>query len=147
MHFFQVFLNSGLFIDEIRHGAVSLIFCIFLYRKTKKVSLSLLPLLITYLIDSDHLIDYYMYYGFKMFNPVDFIRMDYFKYGQAFVFFHAWEWVFALLYFAWRKKSWTSWQLILATGMISHMIWDSHTVGSPIPYFILYRVVHGFVVV
>jgi len=146
MQFIKLFVESGLFIDEVRHGAVSLIFSIFLYKKTKNVYLSLVPVAVTYLIDFDHLFDYFMYYGFK-FNAVDYIRMDYFKNtGQAVVVFHAWEWLLGLIYFAWLKKTWSSWQALLATGVLSHLIWDSYTVGNPIFYSILYRAAHSFVI-
>lgn len=146
MEFIKLFVESGLFIDEIRHGAVSAIFSIFLWSRNKSLKLALIPIFVTYMIDFDHLFDYFLYYGFN-FNPVDYIRMDYFKNtARAVVPLHAWEWLFVISALAWQKRTWKSWQAAIALGLLSHLIWDSYTVGNPSFYVIIYRAIKSFII-
>lgn len=146
MEFVKLFVESGLFLDEIRHGAVSAVFCIFLYKKTGKIFLSLFPLAFTYLIDFDHVIDYMLYHGIR-FDPVQYITFSYYKFtSRATVLLHAWEWLAILSVWAYKKRTWESWQAVLAISLLSHLVWDSYTVGNPVFYSILYRAANGFVI-
>lgn len=142
-----IFYKSGLFFDEIKHGLVSLFFAGIFYYKTKNIKLSGLIIFITYAIDSDHLVDYLLYYGANDFTFSKFIALDYFEITKrAVVPFHAWEWVLflGLLAHEQTKKH----RLLLsaiATGIFSHLVWDMATVGSLKFYSIIYRISLNFI--
>jgi len=140
-------LQSGLFIDEIMHGVVTLPFAAFLYYKTNSLKFSLIPLAITYLIDMDHWVDYVLYYGADV-SIAKFVSGNYFEVTQrAVVPLHAWEWLLGLAALAWEGKKWKSVYTALAIGVFAHLVWDSHTVGSVIFYSIFYRIYNGFIIV
>jgi len=136
-------LNSGLTVDEVMHGLVTLPFALFILYKTQSVRLFLVAFLTTYLIDLDHLVDYFAFYGAR-FSLVEFLELDYFRLsGRAIVPFHAWEWVLLLSIKA-RQRGVNSVWAALAMGIFSHLIWDSITLGSAAFYFIILRSLGGF---
>lgn len=140
-------LESGLFVDEIMHGVVTLPFVLLLYYKTKSIRFSLVPLFVTYLIDMDHWVDYYLYYGNHI-SLTKFLELDYFTFsGRAIVPLHAWEWMLCFSALAYEQKKWKSVYVGIALGMLAHLIWDSHTVGSVAFYSILYRAGSGFMLI
>jgi hypothetical protein len=135
--------DSGLFWDEVAHGLVSILFSFFIYKKTGKLKFTIIPLLMTYLIDIDHMFDYWGFYGFG-FNPLKFVQMEYFfGPGRAFIPFHAWEWVaiFAAISY---KKGWNSYTTAITLGMIAHLIWDTISMQNLLFYSIIYRGLIGF---
>lgn len=71
------------------------------------------------LIDIDHFIDHFLYYGPK-FRVADFFRRGYQKSGKCYVIFHSWEIIFVL----WIISIKVSWVTPLATGMTIHIITD-----------------------
>lgn len=143
----QIFITSGLFLDELKHGIINLLFAGLFYYKYKNLKLSLLVLFVTYIIDIDHLVDYFLYYG-ASFSFSTFIGLDYFRITQrAVVPFHAWEWVILLVMTSTQTKKYKLTLLAIATGMFAHLIWDSITVGSPLFYSILYRISQSFIVI
>lgn len=140
-------IQSGLFVDEIAHGVVTLPFVFFLYLKTKSIRHSVVALLVTYLIDMDHWVDYFLYWGADI-SLVKFVDAEYFQITQrAVVPLHAWEWLFFLAALSVEQKKWKSILVGVTLGVFAHLIWDSHTVGSVIFYSILYRIYHGFILI
>lgn len=144
----QIFVISGLFLDEIKHGLISVFFAYIFYLKTKSLKHAIFIVFLTYLIDSDHLFDYFLYYGFD-FSFAKFISLDYFEFTRrAIVPFHAWEWVIFMAAIAWsnNKKD----NLLLkatAVGFFSHLVWDMVTVNSFWFYSIIYRISQSFIVI
>ena len=129
-----------LFIHEVIHGLFALPFAVFLYKKTRSIKSVVILFLVTYLMDLDHLIDYFIYFGSR-FELREFLSGIYFhESGRAFVFFHGWEYFVLFLYLAHRnKRRWKSVFTAASLGMLPHLIWDSVNVGTPVVYFILYR--------
>ena len=143
---FQHTLQSGLFVDEIMHGVVTLPFVALLYYKTKSVKDSLIPLVVTYMIDMDHWVDYVLFYGWDI-SLAKFVAGDYFDLtGRAVVPLHAWEWLFIVSLLARKKGKWKSVYTSLAFGVLAHLLWDSYTVGSVVFYSIIFRIINGFII-
>lgn len=142
----SILVSSGLFVDELKHGLTSLTFALAFYFKTKSIKYSLLVVLITYLIDADHLVDYFLYYG-NNFSFTKFLQFDYFIITKrAVVPFHAWEWVALLSMLAYEKKKYRLQLSAVAVGIFAHLVWDSYTVSSVIFYSIIYRIAQGFMI-
>ena len=147
--FFEALLiaqNSGLIGHEIMHGLITLPFAVFIYFKTKSIKLFLLTLITTYLIDLDHLVDYFLYYGLR-FNFTEFLSFKYVtETSSAVIPFHGWEWVAMLGLLAWQERKFSSIKAAVALGALSHLIWDSYGIGSILFYSIFYRVINEFIV-
>lgn len=142
--FRQIYI-SGLLFQEIIHGVFALPFAVLLWKKTKSYKKVLALFLVTYLMDLDHLVDYFSYYGFE-FNVSEFLGAEYFKMSKrAFTPLHAWEWIVILGVISY-KKGWNSIFTIFFLAMLPHVIWDSIVVGSVFKYSIIYRFLVGFVV-
>lgn len=124
------------------HGLLALPFAYFIYHKTQSIRLGISVILMTYVLDVDHLVDYFLNLGDR-FSLVDFFSLNYFYSGYARVPLHAWEWlvVCALLVY---KKGWRSIFAVVLFGMIPHLIYDSLTINSFLKYSIIYRLSHGF---
>ena len=93
------------------------------------------------LIDLDHFIDYFLYYGFKI-NLGDFFNHRYLASGKCRIFFHSWEviillWVFSLRFF---------WITPIAAGMTLHIItdWFFNSRSDLIYLSLIYRWRHKF---
>lgn len=139
----QITLENGLFWHEIAHALFAFPLCLILWKKTKRLSLALIPLIFAYFLDMDHLFDYWVYYGF-VFNLPDFFRMEYFNGpGRAFIPFHAFEWVIIMLLFSIRK-GWNSKFTAVNLGVFAHLLLDAISVYDLLFYFISYRFLFGF---
>lgn len=140
---FYLAYHSGLLWHEIVHALFALPFCLILWNKTKSWKHAIIPLIVAYLMDFDHLFDYWGYYGFG-FDLVRFFKMDYFHGpGRALVPFHAYEWVLILALLS-IKLGWKSYITAIVLGLIAHLIWDTISVGNILFYSILYRYSVGF---
>jgi len=130
-------LASGLLLQEVLHGVFALPFAYLLWKKTKSKKLVLILFLTTYLVDLDHLVDYFGYFGFN-FSFLEFIKADYFqKTGRSITPFHAWEWTLILAVISW-KKGWKSIYTAFLFGLLPHFIFDSLTVDF-LSYSLFYR--------
>jgi hypothetical protein len=139
----QKIISSGLLFDEVMHGVFALPFVYLIWRKTKSRKLALVTFLTAYLIDIDHLVDYFAFYGFR-FNLLEFLGGVHFKYTRkAFVPFHAWEWVLLLGILA-KKRGWKSYVCAVVFGLIPHLIYDSISQSSIFFYSIILRSFNNF---
>jgi hypothetical protein len=139
------FISNSLLLDEALHGIVALPFSYFIWKKTHSYPKAALVVLTVYAIDSDHLVDFWSYYGLS-FNIHNFFNTEYFRFNQkGYVPFHAWEWVVALAWLASRrKKPWNTWFASLGTGIFAHLLWDTYSIGSTVFYSITYRIFTNF---
>ncbi|MFH1664845.1 MAG: hypothetical protein ABIA77_01720 [Candidatus Omnitrophota bacterium] len=95
------------------------------------------------LIDADHFIDHFLFYGWR-FNFADFFCHRYQSCGKCYIFFHSWEIVFML----WALSLVVSWLTPLASGMTLHLVTDnlySHR-QNPQYLFLWHRWRRGFAV-
>jgi membrane-bound metal-dependent hydrolase YbcI (DUF457 family) len=132
-------------VHEIIHFIALIPAALLIWYKTKSVKSLIVLFAAGILIDIDHLIDYFAYYGMQI-NALDFISADYFKYsGLAIVPFHGWEWVIITLLLAY-KRGWKSVFTPIALGLLTHLIVDSINIHSFLFYSFLYRMSRGFMV-
>lgn len=135
---------GNLLLSEMLHGLVALPFAYSIYKKTKSFKYALAMMLATYLIDLDHLIDYFSFYGIS-FNLFKFLNVEYFALkGTSYVIFHAWEWVGLFGFLAYLRRSWKSVYTIIAFALLPHLIVDSLTLSSFLYYSIIFRIFSAF---
>ncbi len=133
----------------IYHFSASIILGLIIWLITKSWGLALLSFLIGFLIDLDHLIDYWALKPEKPFSPKDFLDSE--KYDEQqkylFIFAHAWEWVIILLIISWLT-GWNIWVAIIALSIAFHLILDIFNIIEhrihPLGYFITYRIIKKF---
>ncbi|MDP8299573.1 MAG: hypothetical protein P9L88_06705 [Candidatus Tantalella remota] len=93
------------------------------------------------LIDVDHFLDYFVYFG-KRFNVYDFFERKYNKSGKSYRIFHSWEIVILL----WIFSPAIPWLFPLAAGVTGHILIDvylnRHADFKAL--FLIYRWKHGF---
>ncbi|MGB2662017.1 MAG: hypothetical protein WBD04_06505 [Candidatus Omnitrophota bacterium] len=129
------------YVDLALHAVFTLLLAWFFYRLTGGWLWPALAVLGGIFIDVDHLIDYFLYYGYR-FNLKDFIAYNYMASGKIYIVFHSIElitviWIFSLVF---------SWAIPLASGMTLHILIDaffSHRT-TPLFLFLIYRWRKGF---
>ena len=125
------------------HLLFAIPFAFFLWNKTKSKKQVTILFLATFLIDTDHLVDYFAFSGFN-FNIVNFLSGEYFVATQkSFTPFHAWEWILILGIFT-RLRGWNTLYAVLLLALIPHIIVDSIATGKPWFYSIIFRFSRGF---
>lgn len=136
-------IPPDLLVHEALHGVLGFVFALPIWYKTKSYKLVILVIVLAYLVDLDHLIDYFIYLGFR-FNLKSFFEGQQFQNSKhAIILFHAWEWLIILLIINLRKK-WNSIWRALLMAYSSHMLLDVINVGSILFYSIIYRLLNGF---
>lgn len=119
-------------------------------KKHKQPHLTLIILLGAFigefLLDVDHLFDYFLAFGFS-FNPGYFFSGIMFrKLQKVFVLFHAWEWIplLGILIYITKKISVRYFLIALTLGLFFHLFYDTFSNNIFIGYSIIYRILHGF---
>lgn len=136
-------IPNRLIVDELIHGLIAVPFAFILWKKTRSYKSLIVLFFATYLIDLDHLVDYFSFYGFK-FSLREFLGGDYFGITKrAFVPFHAWEWVILIGVVA-KKRGWKSLFTILVLALLPHLIFDSIVQNDFLIYSIIYRSINNF---
>ena len=137
------FFDTNLIAHEIVHGLIALPFAYFLWRKTRNTRLVALLFFVTYFVDTDHLVDYFAYFGFVVDVP-QMLAMKFFDAsGHIYVPLHGWEYLIVLGILTW-KKGWKSLWAAILLGLSAHYIWDSIAVWNPLFYSLLMRASTGF---
>ncbi|MFH1552857.1 MAG: hypothetical protein ABID83_04385 [Candidatus Omnitrophota bacterium] len=92
------------------------------------------------LIDLDHFIDYFFYYGWR-FDLGDFFNHRYKDSGRCYIIFHSWELLIAL----WVFSAGVLWITPVVTGMTVHVLTDYlfHPQLGVLRLSLLYRWRHG----
>lgn len=136
-------MSTKLIFHEMLHGVVALPFLILTWRKTRSITRVFVVLLITYLVDLDHLVDYFKHFG-TTFDIGDFLRSQQFvDTNRAIVPLHAWEWV-GISAIIGRRRGWKSIFTLFALGAFPHLVLDAINVGSVLFYSIAFRLANGF---
>ncbi len=136
-------LEFSLFTHELLHGVVASPFAYLIWKKTKSKKLVILVFLSAYLIDVDHLVDYFLYYGL-VFTPEKFFYGEHFDATQkAYVPFHGWEYLIPLGVMS-RLRGWNLVFTAILLGITSHYVLDALTQGSFMFYSIIYRSLYNF---
>ena len=144
--FLETLKGSGILsfvFQEFLHGAAALPFAYILWRKTHTWKNVLILFAVTFLIDLDHLVDYFSYYGFSWHINEVITGEFYQQIRRTFVPLHAWEWAILIGVLA-KMRGWKSYYTVILFGLLPHLIFDSIIVGSFIFYSIIYRSLLGF---
>ena len=131
------------------HFVLSLIAGFVVWNFYKRASISVLAALAGgVLVDIDHLIDYFLAFGFDF-------KMDYFlsgyqflRSGKIYILFHGWEYVVVLIVLASvvKNKFYKSVFLAVALGLFFHLSADSIINNIPAKsYWLTYRAENNFV--
>ena len=127
------------------HFVIGLGISFFVFKKTKNIGYIFLCLLASFLIDVDHLFDFWMAYGFSL-DLGKFFEINFFKInGKVFVPFHSWELVGLILLLSKFAKKYKWVLLTVSLAMFGHILWDaiSYKIVA-IDYSLIYRSVHDF---
>jgi hypothetical protein len=128
-------------IDLATHFVVAVILAAGFYWFTGKWSWAILTVIGGVLIDLDHLLDYFLYYGLK-FSLKNFFDHKYLASGKCYILFHSWE----VLAAVWCLSILVRWMVPVASGMTAHVLADyffSHR-GHPRYMSLIYRWRNGF---
>lgn len=135
-------MSFAIFHESI-HFFVGAFLAIIFYRKFRSRKLVLIIFAVTFLIDLDHLFDYFYFAKnlkfWEFFGRVDFFNIS----RKNFVLAHSWELVTILGVLGWRKKM----PVILAISfaMGGHLLVDQLSYGPhPLGYFLIFRALHNF---
>lgn len=135
--------HFSLFTHELLHGVFAAPLAYLIWRKTQSKKLVILVFLSAYLIDLDHLVDYFLYYGLII-SPEKFFNGEHFDATQkAYVPLHGWEFLLPLVALS-KLKGWNSVYTAILFGAVSHYVLDALTQGSFLFYSIIYRSLYNF---
>lgn len=93
------------------------------------------------LIDLDHFIDHFLYYGLR-FNLKDFFTRRFLSSGRVYIILHSWELciIAAILGFIFESV----YLLLFSLGISVHLLVDYFNSRSIFFHFLIYRIVKGF---
>ena len=125
------------------HFTLAYLVGLFVGTRFKKLELGIIAGIIGgFLIDLDHLLEYFLFYGWQ-FNFWHFIEgREFVLSNQIHLWFHAWEYIPIILIFACltRRKSLSAFFVALALGGLVHLVSDSFINNYPFRnYSLLYR--------
>ena len=135
--------------DELVHLVLVLTVGIFFYLKHRDWRLFLGAFSFGFLIDIDHLFDYFLYFGFK-FNLSSFLDVTTYMMPaeKIYVLFHGWEFIpLVWLIGKWMNRRFKIKNLEWAVSLayLSHLIWDWIGVSThPLAYSSIYRLLNNF---
>lgn len=132
------------------HLPTSIFFSYLFYEQTNHLLLSLIPLFMGWLIDVDHLFDYYFYISHKKknFSIKNFFSGSYFKENKKiFVLLHSWElgiFIF-ILYLLEKDFILNKLYFFSSLSYLTHLMIDQYT-NKPryLGYSILFRFLNKF---
>jgi hypothetical protein len=128
------------------HLAASAVLSGTVYFLTKSVTVAGVSFFTGFLIDVDHVVDYFREYGFRG-DVKEFFRVFYeTRFKKLLLLFHAWEWVAGLSVLAWISGR-NEIILGLLIGAGQHLLLDQFfNEVAPWGYFFTYRVAKRFLV-
>lgn len=136
-----------LYIHELSHLLAGLIIGIIFYQIYKQKLLLIIPVITSFLIDADHLIDLWLYtsQNHVPFNPW-LLFSDYFhQAGKIYLFFHSYEIILLLLIAGIFFVKYRKYLLAVSISMLVHIILDQLTYHPVfLEYFFVYRLINGF---
>lgn len=133
--------NILTFIDLTIHLIIAFVLALFFRWLTGGWAWPVLAIIGGILIDLDHFIDYFLYFG-PRFSLADFFGHKYIASGRIYVIFHSWE-ITAVLWLVSAKVLWVT---PFVTGISAHLLVDCFFRPRPniLFYSLVYRSIHGF---
>lgn len=135
-----------LLVHEVLHLIIGTLLGFTLFKITRKKEVILWVILASLLIDIDHLVDYFLAYGFS-FNLSVVSSGEYFDLNKkAILPFHSWEVALISVSLGFIKS--IRYRIIflsIGVGMLGHLLVDQVTNAPPRDFFfILVRITHDF---
>jgi len=129
----------------VGHLAVALLASFFILWRTGSLGAAGLCFLASFAMDSDHLVDYWLAYGFRL-NLREFFDANYFKINKKTVVpFHSWELVLTFFLLSLIIKQYSLPFFSIGLAMLTHLIFDVISYGIfPLDYSFIYRGLHNF---
>lgn len=131
------------FLHELSHFTVASFLSILLFWKFHSKKLIPTIFAVTFLLDLDHLFDYFYFAQnlkfWEYFGSVDFFTVS----GRNFVLIHSWELAIFLGIWAWLKKSPLILSISLSLGghlLVDQLTYTPHLLG----YFLFFRALNNF---
>lgn len=134
---------NGLFLHELIHLLPVIPISLFVYWRFRSLKPVLAVFLATYLIDLDHLFDYWHFIGRVDFWQY-FLDFDFWEKSQkAYVLAHSWELAGILGVWGWLRHR--PMILAIALAIAGHLLVDQISYDfQPMSYFLIFRVVSNF---
>lgn len=143
------FFAENLFFHELLHFLLALVIGLWLVKKFGELRLLLVALLVSFLVDIDHLTEGFLIYGLAINQFLANFAGNFFvKSGKMTLFFHSWE---LLLIILWLGKRFRHWPLAVAVAsaagghyLVDQLVYTLTHGISLFEYFLIYRAIHGF---
>lgn len=145
---FYIFAEN-VFIHELLHFLVAVLLSLLIYYKYHSFRLVLVVWLVTFLIDLDHLTEWFLLYKTNFLYIVSNFNGGLFREsGKMTIFFHSWE-LLPLIYFVGKKINRTKLALVIIIAAAGHFLTDQIVYSSLygmslFEYFFTYRALSGF---
>lgn len=138
-----------LIFDELVHFLLALAVGLFFYWRFRRWETIITAIIFGFLIDVDHLFDYFAFFNFQFNLSSFFATQTYFvPSGKIYVLFHAWEWLILLWLIFWqigKRFKIKSLQWVVSGAYFFHLVWDCiSTQTLPLVYLITYRLLNDF---
>lgn len=139
----------GLLRHEAIHVLITAMMAGWLFRRSRDWRLILVAFTMGMLVDLDHWLDYFSYFGLRI-NLVDFFNVSSYvgPSGKTYLFFHGWEFVllFWLIGRWWGKKiKARDYQWALSLPYFGHLLLDNFSFPHHLlAYSFFYRLLNGF---
>ncbi|HNX90466.1 MAG TPA: hypothetical protein PKY78_01470 [Candidatus Omnitrophota bacterium] len=131
-----------LYADLTAHVVITVLLAWFFYIHTDGSFLAVaLTFLGGILLDTDHFIDHFAHFGFKL-DRETFMYHKYLDSGKCYIVFHSWELAIGICSLSYYIPV----LLPFGAGMFAHLLWDqlfSH-IDEPLFYCLSYRMYNGF---
>lgn len=118
---------------------------IFFYFRTKQKKYLLICLLASFLIDFDHLFDFWLASGFSL-SISKFLELNFFEINnRVYVPLHSWELIALLIITSRFLKKYQNVLWAIALSMLAHIFWDALSYQINIlDYSLFWRASHDF---
>lgn len=142
-------MDQFLFISELEHFLLTLGIALLFFWRFHDRRVILFCFFFGFLIDVDHLFDYFAYHGFN-FNLARFLDVHNYMgpAGKIYVLFHGWEYLLLFwLLGRWLGKRWKIKKLEWAISLVylGHLLIDHLSFSHhPLVYFFFYRLLNNF---
>lgn len=136
-------LPTSLLPHEIIHLLVAFSLSFIVFRKFRSLKLIIILFIVTFLVDLDHIYDYFHFTGNLSFWEY-FAKIDVFSTSQqAFVLAHSWELVIILGVWGWRRRQPAI--LVVSIALAGHLLVDQLTwTQNLLAYFLTLRAMNQF---
>lgn len=128
--------------DLLAHAFVNIFLSVSVYLLSGSFFFSFLVITGGFIIDLDHLLDYFLYYKKRSLDLEKFLKASFLESGKVYLFLHSWELCLGLVLGGIFFQNWALLMFTLSMGM--HLFIDAIQRKNPWFYFLTYRIFHRF---